>query len=412
MAKRTKKYVGCISKIEDARSFARESFVYGMKTKDDYWEISPRAYDETTRRMGDWFQDCLHTRTVKVRNKIKYLSLDCREHSLNPLYKMWKSHTFNTNDIVFFFSLLEILSDQHSVSFKELCEEYGSIHRTGGFSQGNAQIWLKNKVLPSGIVVKQERGNYCLGKSFELSPYMELLQFYSEIAPSGVIGSFILDKQEKQDLPFRFKQHYIGQAFDCEVICNALHAIKNKRKIDIIYQPKGKDSLHLSVFPVKVYSSTQSGRQYLIAWDENTKRFFNYRLDRVEIVSVSESVFTNADSIQAKFKDIKKHIWGISFGNGNLIHVEMVIKAEKNEAYIIKRLHREKRCGKVSVVDEQKGIYKFEADVYDAHELFPWIRTFVCRIVDLEISDKEIEKQFWNSIYEMNKLYTTGGDQV
>ncbi len=36
----------------------------------------------------------------------------------------------------------------------------------------------------------------------------------------------------------------------------------------------------------------------------------------------------------------------------------------------------------------------FLADVYDASELIPWIRTFICRITDISISNKFLEIQF------------------
>lgn len=410
MSKKTKQYTGCIGSIEKARDFARESFVYGMKDKSDYNEISPRAYDDATRQMGDWFQDCLQTRTVKIRNKVKYLSLDCREYARNPLYKLWKAHSFTTNEIIFFFALLEILSDEKPVSIGNLYTKYDLIHRTGGFTQSMAQNWLRNKGCPSGITVKRGRGEYSLAKPFDLSPVIEPILYFSETAPGGVVGSFILDKQEETPSPFRFKQHYIGQAFDCEVLCNVLYAIKNKRNLNYIYQPKGKEENYIDVFPVKVYSSTQSGRQYLIAWDEKTENFFNYRIDRIKNICITEETPSNADAVIDQFKEVQNHIWGVSFGDGKLTHVEMLIKVEDNEGFIVNRLQREKRCGKVSLTDGQAGIFKFEADVYDAREMFPWFRTFVCRIIKLKISDEMLEKQFWDSIQDMYRLYITEGD--
>lgn len=406
MSKKTKQYTGCIGSIEKARNFARESFVYGIREKSDYSEISPRAYDEATRQMGDWFQECLQTRIVKVRNKVKYLSLDCRDYSINPLYKIWKARSFTSNEIVFFFAVLEILSEKESVSIGDLYTKYDLIHRTGGFSQSMAQNWLRNKGCPSEMIVKMERGKYCLAESSDISRINDSLLYFSEIAPSGVIGSFILDKQTEIRSPFRFKQHYIGQAFDCEIICNVLFAIKNKRQLNFSYNPKGKGEQHICASPVKVYSSTQSGRQYLITWDENEKRFINYRLDRIKSIDVSETKQSNIETIRKHFKEAQKHAWGVSFGDGELTHVEMLVKVEDNEYYIVKRLKREKRCGRVSLLDGQEGIYKFEADVFDAHEMFPWLRTFICRIIDLKFSDKDLEQKFWDSIQEMYKIYT------
>lgn len=412
MSRKTKQYTGCIGSIEKARDFARESFVYGMKDKCDYNEISPRAYDEATRQMGDWFQDCLQTRTVKVRNKVKYLSLDCREYPFNPLYKIWKARSFTTNDIVFFFSLLEILSDDEPVNIGDLYAQYDFIHRTGGFTQSMAQNWLRNRGCPSELIVRRGKGKYILAKPIDLSPVIEALLYFSEIAPSGVVGSFILDKQKESPSLFRFKQHYIGQAFDCEVLCNVLYAIKNSSNLVFTYRPRGRDEKHISVFPVKVYSSTQSGRQYLMAWNEKEECFFTYRIDKMKNISIAEESSLNAKMVQNQFKKAQDHIWGVSFGNGTLTHVEMSVKVEDNEAFIVNRLDREKRCGKVSLIDSQAGVFKFEADVYDAREMFPWLRSFICRIVEVKISDKALEDQFWDSVRDMYRLYAEEGDQI
>ena len=98
-------------------------------------------------------------------------------------------------------------------------------------------------------------------------------------------------------------------------------------------------------------------------------------------------------------------MWGVSLGDGEIVHVEFCVKVEEDEAYIINRLYREMRCGTVEPVPDSPGLVKFSADVYDAHEMFPWIRTFICRIVSLKISDHELEKHFWEAISDMYDIY-------
>lgn len=411
MAEKKDEYNGCLKgSIEKARDYARTSFVYGLKTKDELTEefnVSAHTVENNTRNMGDWFQDCLQTRVVEeTRKHVKYISLNCRDYSANPLYKMWKACSFTTNDIVFFFFLLDYLSKKEEpVSLAEIHKEYYKMHRSDGFQRGSAQWWLKNKGIPSGIIVKADRGKYQLAQTFDLSWMRDLLQYYSEIAPGGVIGSFILDKMDADTSPFGFKQHYIGQAFDSEIMCNVLFAIKNDQSVILSYLTSGKKEISVNVFPLKVYSSTQNGRQYLIAWDESRKYFFNYRLDRVKSISISEETLPNADQIREKFEDVKNHIWGVSLDKGEIVHVEFIVRVNEDEAYIVNRLNREKRCGTVAPVENRPGFIRFSADVYDAHEMFPWIRTFIGRIVELKISDDELERLFWKSIQDMYDIY-------
>lgn len=410
-----KPFNGRIRNVESIRDFARDMFVYGLKSKSEYTEKSDRSHDEYTRQLGDWFQECLQTRTVEVENKrknVKYLSLDCRDYAKNPLYQMWKGCSFTKNEIVFFFSLLERLSDKKEAqSIGEIMATYDEIHRASGFTQDAAQKWIQNKGLPLGIVVRPKRGRFTLAPIYNLSELQDLLLYYSEIAPGGVLGSFILDKQDQSDIPFRYKQHFAGQAFDCEIICKSLYAIKENQDVQLQYYSRGQGKIETSVFPVKVYSSTQNGRQYLIAWDEENKRFSNYRIDYIKKMDLLGETTVDCNAVRHSFKEIGEHIWGVSIGEGILAHVELYVTVGENEGYIIDRLYREKRNGTVSPVKDNPGIFKYETDVYDAHEMFPWIRSFIGRIVDLNISDKELEKLFWDGVSEMYDIYW-GDDQT
>ena len=46
-------------------------------------------------------------------------------------------------------------------------------------------------------------------------------------------------------------------------------------------------------------------------------------------------------------------------------------------------------------------MYYHRADAYDASELIPWIRTFICRIQDIHFSNTELQMQFHKDLEEM-----------
>ena len=54
---------------------------------------------------------------------------------------------------------------------------------------------------------------------------------------------------------------------------------------------------------------------------------------------------------------------------------------------------------------------RFSADVYDASELIPWIRTFICRITDISISNKSLETQFKEDLQAMYEMYGLEGEK-
>ena len=89
--------------------------------------------------------------------------------------------------------------------------------------------------------------------------------------------------------------------------------------------------------------------------------------------------------------------------------MEFTIHYADDERIIRRPLEREKRCGIVEHIDDNTS--RFSVDVFDSSEVIPWIRTFICRIMDIQFSNKELENQFKKDIEDMNRLYGIGGDE-
>lgn len=112
------------------------------------------------------------------------------------------------------------------------------------------------------------------------------------------------------------------------------------------------------------------------------------------------------DKLRTQLAEMQSKMWGVSAGGNrqdSLEHIDFTVKIADDEGHIIRRLEREKRCGSVEKIDD--NIYRFRADVYDASEMIPWIRTFICRITEINFSNKELEKQFKDDIEEMYRIY-------
>jgi hypothetical protein len=87
-------------------------------------------------------------------------------------------------------------------------------------------------------------------------------------------------------------------------------------------------------------------------------------------------------------------------------HVEFTVRVDKGEEFILRRLEREKRVGTVEKLGA--GAYRFSADVYEAGEMIPWVRTFLCRITDFRCSNRAVEAQFKKDPAEMYRIYGIG----
>ena len=89
-------------------------------------------------------------------------------------------------------------------------------------------------------------------------------------------------------------------------------------------------------------------------------------------------------------------------------HVEFVLRIGDGEDYIVRRLEREKRCGRVEKIDENH--YRYTADVFDTTEMLPWIRTFISRLTQLNFSNRTAENRLKADIREMYRMYEIDED--
>ena len=49
--------------------------------------------------------------------------------------------------------------------------------------------------------------------------------------------------------------------------------------------------------------------------------------------------------------------------------------------------------------------YRFIADVHDAGEMLPWLRTFIVRIEGFSCSNKAVAEKFWQDLAEVYAMY-------
>ena len=148
-----------------------------------------------------------------------------------------------------------------------------------------------------------------------------------------------------------------------------------------------------------------------MAYAQYFKRITAYRLDNIVTVKNGE-IADRFDELKDKLNEMQQHMWGVatdSRSGNRMEHIEFTVQYVDGEQHIPRRLEREKRIGKVEHIDEHTS--RFSADVYDASELIPWVRTFICRITDISISNEALETQFKDDIQAMYEMYgLKGGD--
>lgn len=438
-------YSELIKNFDNIRGYMRDFFLYGFKTREEYDRKSARSYDNERRRIQSYLGHLISFRQTPS-GKNAFISLESRSVTHNPLYQAFKAKSFTNKDITLHFLLLDILSG-NSYSLKDILRIMDTEYLTAfqnpiSFDESTLRKKLK-EYEELGIVVSEKSGRTVTYRLSEneicLEEYKEAIRFFTEESPLGVIGSYLEDRMQpdaekayptgRNDengkcLPDRndengkclsgrndcageyltFKNHYIMNAYDAEITELILQGIHEKRLLEITFFSRGDAGVKQQmVIPYKLYVSTQGGRNYLFCMDADNLRPYSLRVDYIQKGKAGE-VCADYDRLLKVCERAGEHMWGVSCAKYRRYeHIEMDIYVGTDEAFIVRRLEREKRCGTVSKVDEET--YRFSADVLDAYEMMPWIRTFFGRIKAIRCDNEDVKNQIKIDMVKMLKQY-------
>ena len=397
----------------------REFYVYGFKSRDEYTKKSARSYDDERRRAESWLGDYMQFRQTPEGKNV-FLSIDSRSSVHNPLYKAWKASSFTDGDITLHFMLMDILGSSDSpTGISDIMDGIDArltdFDDPRTFDESTIRKRLK-EYIDEGIVRSEKQGRTTVYSLAEDPEHIDqnVLDYFSEVSPCGVIGSYLLDKEDREEDIFSFKHHYITSALDSGILYDILRAMHEKREVILTMAGRNKaKSSENPVVPLKIMISTQNGRQYVMSYAVNFGRIQPYRLDNVYSVTIGE-VRSDYDTLREKLDGMMPHIWGVGtegLSGKRMEHVEFTVHYGDDEQHILRRLVREKRCGNVEVLDDNHA--KFSADIFDSSELIPWIRTFICRITEINFSHRKLTEQFNEDIKAMYEMYgLEGGEEL
>ena len=261
------------------------------------------------------------------------------------------------------------------------------------------------------------------------------IDFYSRSYILGEVGNFLLDRIDpKFESRIYLKAEYFMQSLNDYNLIDLWEAISEKKWCYIKYRHairKKKKKIAVLCYPLEIRVSSTSGRQMLMYYEPFKRCCSAFRLEFIdEIYYYSEQEIkeilkdaSHREVVQYLDQDIKnarellKHTWGVSMPvpqennvvtEPNLHHVKLSIQYDPDkEYYLLNRMNRECRGGKVTVLENQ---IDFEIDVVDTKEMRPWIRGFYTRIIACEGLEsnrfsfkediKELNDQFEKNILE------------
>ena len=403
-----------IKNFDNIRQLMRDFYVFGFKSRADFADKSARSYDNERRRIESWLGEYMYFRQ-NAGGKNCFISVDSRKIRHNPFYKALKAKSFTANDIMLHFFLLDILQPGEKFTLRQLMERLDAAYLSCFDEPVALDISTVRKKLAEyaelGLIEIEKCGRelyYERSKDeVDLDAWRDAVSFFAETNQIGVVGSFIEDKLAASCEAFSYKHHYLLHALESDVLLDLLAAMEHKQCVRIESCSSRGNNISFRVLPLKIYVSTQSGRRYVMCWFFKAHRIIFCRLDNLERVLEAKDV-RDYDKFCAMAEQMEQHLWGVSMNRGPaaadaLEHVELVVRISSDEPYILQCLEREKRCGRVEKTDAEH--YRFVADVHDAGEMLPWLRTFIGRIESFSCSNKAVEEKFWQDLAEVYVMY-------
>ena len=114
-------YSELIKNFNGIRSYLRSFYVFGFMHRDEFTQKSSRSYDNERRRIESWFGSYISFGTDRSGRRV-FMTVDSRAVTENPLFQAFRTSSFTMWDIFLHFHLLDILSEDRSLSFSQILD--------------------------------------------------------------------------------------------------------------------------------------------------------------------------------------------------------------------------------------------------------------------------------------------------
>lgn len=401
-----------IKSFSKSREYVRDFFVYGFKTREDFRGWSSRTYDNERRRLESWLSGYVRQEYTEKGKNI-YLSIDSNLLDTNPLYRVWKTKSFTDHNIMLHFYILDYLLTSERETADGITD--GILDKYNILFESQMVRRKCNEYTQNGILTKKKSGKEIL---YQLNPPLyellsshpglsDAIKLYQLSSPLGIVGNTIMENASLSNDIFRIKHNFFVHTLEDEMLLSLLQAMHEEKAVSLnIKSTHSEQTQTIDGVPLKIFTSTRTGRRFLCLYLPKQKFFNCARLDAVKEVIIKEH-FPDYKIIREQLERNKTNSWGVSFqnnGHTHFQHVKLTLQIhEDSEAYILNRLEREGKGGTVKRI--APNTFTYETDVFDANEMLPWIRTFIGRILKFESDSPKLKSLFRRDFSAMYRMY-------
>lgn len=390
-------------------------YVYGCYSRDDYgkMDMSARKYDEDFRKLKKIIDSNYINEEINYKRKYISLNHDYYKDVENYLVNTYLCRSFTNKNLTLFFLIQQVLKENgDKMDFQGICVEVEQYLENDSGLESSISRQLREMV-EHGVInrcFKNKKALYFIEKNFfneltyeELFDLYESVQFFCNINYPSVPGYYLKDTVEKYILlnkkkdvtkkgTFLYRFNNIHVILHEEIVWPLLTAIDKSLEVEIKYKNKKKNNLNsIKLKPVKVICDVKYGRWFLIA-KSNFEKLSVYKIENIIKVKILKSKFQKQDYIKQYTKEYSKS-WTISGlrDETQKIRIKFDVESYEERNFLIDKVRRETKHGKIEVIDDRSFIYIIE--VNDLRELKPWIRSFSHRAEVIDCSDGAFKEE-------------------
>ena len=419
-----------------------ESFYISGKPRNEY--IKKPAYDSILAIIDTWCPKNILYSVGNNTEKRYFFKMDCRDLDLNPFAIFLKSKKTNSmrNDLLLYFIIPQILKRDSFTPLPQIISDVQNIQLAA--ISPNSDLYTINidskrirniirEMHDLGLIEFKKNKNAFLYRLADAPPSLldlyPAIRLFAEISPLGLLGYYLLDRiniqTDNTHSPqiFTFKNRYLNHILDSQVLETLFEAIHTQQAVQVYIAARldlhtqslippnytiekyAKDAYRTAlVLPFKLYVSVMTDARYLMGIYPNSQELACIRIEHIEHAEIkADENALDHNALYTRFQQLTRNIWGVSSKNQSPTHVEMTITDDMPNGYMLTRLKNECRCGAVEQLSDTSA--RFSADICDARELFPWMRTFVGYISDVSFSDATLQELFIAQINELSDKY-------
>lgn len=417
-----------IKDFNKIRYYARDFFIYGYRSRTEHALKSPRTYDNEKRRLESYLPEMIHWE-MGSRGKRVSMRTNPNKVAFNPLHALWETRAFTRNDALLQFLIPDLLRKNPGLSAGQITDQL-ALQYGEAFSGSKIPdaMTIRNKLkdmTEMGWLRSEKSGKtltYSLLPSLAeccspplLDALSDLLAFSANMSPLGILGYRLYSRLHGYEVPgattgihcspFRYRHNYLFHTLDDQILLELLDCMAQGQEVEFHSRSRRTEALVCKRgIPVRILSSARHGRRFVLTYNLQRKYWFTLRLDRIESVKGFHGVEGHA-AIRELSHTQMTDSWGIStpFKSENEEIVVRLAIDEVREKHAITRILREGKHGILTRLGD--NAFEYRIQVSDSTEVFPWLRTLISRIVEIEGSNEAAIKRFKGDLTQMARMY-------